>query len=153
MARFTINANGYNELVKRLAPERRKAIASAALLQGATFVRNVIRNNYRSLKPDSELWRGYVLYLFPSGTGAVVRRFYAKKRTGSGTLDRAYILNFIEKGATNRTTRGRGRYKSGLNRGSLPAYHVFSRGSRQAKEGALGLIRRKLLTEIAKMSK
>jgi hypothetical protein len=162
---FALDQQGFDKMVKALSPENRKKGTGRALRAGAVIVQDKIRGNYKKLKPKSDLDAAIVVYEFPSGEGAVVRRFY-QKGAQRPTADeekkspfyRAYILNFIEKGATDRKTKGKGKIRNGanyqgLNRGSIPATKFFRKGFNSSKNRALKEIERILLIEIAKQAK
>lgn len=162
---FALDSKGFDKMIEALSPENRKESTAKALRAGATIVQEKIRNNYSKLKPKSNLGRAIVLYGYPSGEGAVVRRFYKKGSKRPATADdkkspfyRAYILNFIEQGATDRRTKGRGQKRRGgnyygLNRGSIPATKFFRKGYNSSKNKSLKEIERVLLTEIAKQAR
>ena len=162
---FALDTKGFDKMIEALSPENRKKGTAKALRMGASVVRSKIRSNYEKIKPDSDLGRAIVLYEFPSGEGAIVRRFYKRGSKRPATEDekkspfyRAYILNFIEQGATDRKTKGKGQKRigpnyRGLNRGSIPRYRFFRKGYNSAKNKALKEIERVLLTEIAKQAR
>lgn len=162
---FSLDQRGFDKMVEALSPENRKKGVARALRAGANIAQEKIRRNYSRIKPDSDLGKAIVVYEFPSGEAAIVRRFYKKGAERPASNDekaspfyRAYILNFIEKGATDRKTKGKGRIRIGgnyvgLNRGSIPAYHFFRKGFVSSVNKALKEIERVLLVEIAKQAK
>lgn len=160
---FALDTKGFDKMVEALSPENRKKGTAKALRMGANVVQSKIRSNYKKLKPESDLDKAIVLYEFPSGEGAIVRRFYVKGGQGRNYKEgspfaRAYILNFIEHGAKDRKTKGKGQKRrgsqySGLNRGSIPATRFFRKGYNSSKNKALKEIERVLLTEIAKQAR
>ena len=162
---MSLDQKGFDKMVAALSPENRKKSVARALRAGAEVVQNKIRGNYAKIKPDSDLGKAIVLYEFPSGEGAIVRRFYMKGSKRPATDDekkspfwRAYVLNFIEQGATDRKTKGKGQKRigpqyRGLNRGSIPAYKFFRKGYNSSKNKAFKEIERVLLTELAKQAR
>ena len=163
-AQMSLDQRGFDKMVTALSPENRKKGVARALRAGANIVQNKIRANYSKIKPNSDLGKAIVLYEFPSGEGAVVRRFYAKGGIKSSEDDtkspfyRSYILNFIEKGATDRRTKGKGRIRrgpsyQGLNRGSIPAYKFFRKGYNSSRNKAFKEMERILLQELAKQAR
>lgn len=165
IAQMSLDQRGFDKMVEALSPENRKKGVARALRAGANIVQNKIRSNYERIKPDSDLGKAIVLYEFPSGEGAIVRRFYKKgsKRPESdeekkNPFYRSYILNFIEKGATDRRTKGKGKIRSGanwsgLNRGSIPAYKFFRKGFTSSRNKAFKEIEKILLQELAKQAR
>lgn len=165
IAQMSLDQRGFDKMVEALSPENRKKGVARALRAGANIVQNKIRSNYERIKPDSELGKAIVLYEFPSGEGVVVRRFYKKgsKRPASdeekkNPLYRSYILNFIEKGATDRRTKGKGKIRNGanwagLNRGSIPTYRFFRKGFTSSRNKAFKEIEKILLQELAKQAR
>lgn len=162
---MSLDQRGFDKMVANLSPENRKKGVARALRAGAEIVQNKIRRNYEKIKPDSDLGKAIVLYEFPSGEGAIVRRFYMKGSKRPETEDekkspfyRAYVLNFIEQGATARRTKGKGKIRQGtqwqgLNRGSIPAYKFFRKGYNSSRNKAFKEIERILLTELAKQAR
>lgn len=162
---FALDTKGFDKMIEALAPDRRKETTARALRAGANIVQNKIRSNYKKLKPKSDLDEAIVMYEYPSGEGAVVRRFYEKGSKRPATADekespfsRAYVLNFIEQGATDRKTKGKGQKRigpqyRGLNRGSIPRYRFFRKGYNSSKNKALKEIERILLAELAKQAR
>lgn len=155
---MSLDQKGFDKMVAALSPENRKKSVARALRAGAEIVQSKIRSNYAKIKPDSDLGKAIVLYEFPSGEGMVVRRFY--KKGGNPTSDekasplyRSYILNFIEQGASDRRTKGKGKVRRGLNRGSIPAYKFFRKGYSGSRNKAFKEIERVLLTELAKQAR
>ena len=152
------DSKGFDKMVEALSPERRKPILKDVMLRGAYIIRNKIREKYKSIKSDSNLDQAIVVHLYPSNEGAVIRRYYVKGGT-SRNYDsddpklRAYILNFIEQGATDRKLRGRGKYPQGTNRGSIPRYRFFRKGYNAGKNRAMKEIERTLLQELAKQAR
>jgi hypothetical protein len=160
IAQMSLDQKGFDKMVAALSPENRKKSVARALRAGAEIVRDKIRSNYAKIKPDSDLGKAIVLYEFPSGEGMVVRRFYKKGGNRRPTSDekasplyRSYILNFIEQGAADRRTKGRGKVRRGLNRGSIPAYKFFRKGYSGSRNKAFKEIERVLLTELAKQAR
>lgn len=161
---MSFDQRGFDRMVSALSPANRKEGVVRALRAGAKVIQDKIRSNYSRIKPKSDLGDAIVLYEFPSGEGAIVRRFYKKgsRRPDSdekkSPFYRAYILNFIEKGATDRKTKGKGRVRSGvryrgLNRGSIPAYNFFRRGYNSSRNKAFKEIERVLLQEISRQAR
>ena len=165
IAQMSLDQKGFDKMVAALSPENRKKSVARALRAGAEIVQNKIRSNYAKIKPDSDLDKAIVLYEFPSGEGMVVRRFYKKGGNRQSTSDekasplyRSYILNFIEQGASDRRTKGKGQKRigpqyRGLNRGSIPAYKFFRKGYNSSKNKAFKEIERVLLKELAKQAR
>ena len=160
---FSFDMKGYDKMVEAVSRDKRKDVVSHALRAGANIIQNKIRSNYRRLKPNSNLDKAIVLYEYPSGEGAIVRRFYVKGGLGSkydkdGPIYRSYILNYIENGARDRKTKGKGpkrngpRYR-GLNRGSIPATRFFRKGYNSSKNKAAKEIERLILSAIAKQAR
>lgn len=159
IAQMSLDQRGFDKMVANLSPENRKKGVARALRAGAEIVQNKIRGNYAKIKPDSDLGKAIVLYEFPSGEGMVVRRFY-KKGGNQPTSDekasplyRSYILNFIEQGASDRRTKGKGKFRQGLSRGSIPAYKFFRKGYNSSRNKAFKEIERVLLQELAKQAR
>lgn len=162
---MSLDQRGFDKMVANLSPENRKKGVARALRAGANIVQNKIRSNYEKIKPGSDLGKAIVLYEFPSGEGAIVRRFYKKGSKRPATEDekrspfyRSYILNFIEQGATDRRTKGKGQKRigpqyRGLNRGSIPAYKFFRKGYNSSRNKAFKEIERVLLQELAKQAR
>lgn len=155
---MSLDQRGFDKMVANLSPENRKKGVARALRAGAEIVQNKIRRNYEKIKPDSDLGKAIVLYEFPSGEGMVVRRFYKKggnrpSDEKASPLYRSYILNFIEQGASDRRTKGKGKFRQGLNRGSIPAYKFFRKGYNSSRNKAFKEIERVLLTELAKQAR
>ena len=98
-----------------------------------------------------------------SGEGGGVRRYYVKGGMGAkyGSQSpkyRAYILNFLEHGATDRKTKGKGRVRrgmewAGLNRGSIPALKFFRKGWGASRNKAVKEMERVLLKKIAELAR
>ena len=154
---FAFDKKGFDKLVENLSPESRKPVVREAIQTGAIIVRDKIRDKYRGIKPDSKLDKAIVAHIYPSGEGAVVRRFYVKGGTSrnyssDSPMLRAYILNFIEQGATDRQLKGRGKYPRGTNRGSIPAYKFFRKGMNAGKRRAIKEIERILLDKLSKQA-
>ena len=151
MQAFLLEDEGFKELADRLSPQNRRRALQDAMHAGGVFVRKTVRDVYKAGKPNSTLYNAIVLNLFPTGEGAIVRRFYVKGGTGellksNSDLLRGYILNFVEKGAKNRKTR------KGYNRGSIRAFRFFRRGVARSKNGAIELIRQSLLAALEKQA-
>lgn len=154
---------GFDKMMEAINEKNRKRVLRDAMLIGGTFVQRKIRAVYKSAKPDSDLDRAILVHLFPSGEGAVVRRLYvpggAGKKYGAGTpYYRSYILNFLEKGAKERRTKGRGKIRNGpkyagLNRGSIPALRFFARGRGRSLNKAFKEMERYVLVELAKQAR
>ena len=168
MLQFSLDQRGLDRMVEALKPENRKEGVARAIRAGASIIQNKVRSNYQRIKPESDLYKAIRLYKYPSAEGAVVRRFYVKGGVGAkykkgegrdaGPLYRAYILNFIEHGTSDRHTKGKGKkYRgarySGLNRGSIPASKFFRKGVTGSVNKAFKEIERQLLIEIAKQAK
>lgn len=158
-AAFILDAKGFDKMVEALGKDRRKPVLKSAMMKGASLVRENIRSTYKGMKPASDLDQAIVSYIYPSGEGAVVRRFYVKGGMGKnfdkeGPIYRSYILNFLEKGAKDRQTKGRGKRYAGkrLNRGSVPALKFFQRGRGRSRARAFKEIERHLLVELAKQA-
>lgn len=159
-AAFVLDTKGFDKMVAALAPDRRRPVLEKAMAQGSSLVRENIRKTYKAMKPASNLDEGIFSYVYPSGEGAVVRRFYVKGGAGKGfdpkgPLYRSYILNFLEKGARDRKTKGKGMRYAGkqLNRGSIPALKFFQKGRNRSRSRAFKEIERYLLTELAKQAR
>lgn len=159
---MSLDQRGFDRMVEALAPENRAKVARKALRAGANIIQNKVRSNYKRIKPDSDLDKAIVLYEFPSGEGAIVRRFFKKAMSRrddtTSPFRRAYILNYIENGAQNRKTKGKGKVRrgpnwAGLNRGSIPAYRFFRKGYNGSKNKAFKEIERVLLVELAKQAR
>ena len=152
------DTKGFDKMLDNLSPESRKPMLKNVMLKGSYIIRNKIREKYKSFKPGSDLDQAIVVHLFPSHEGAVVRRYYVKGGTARNYASdnpflRAYILNFINKGATDRKLKGKGKYPRGTNRGSIPATKFFRKGYNAGKNRALKEIERTLLQEIAKQAR
>lgn len=162
-AAFILDTKGFDRMMAALAPDRRRPVLESAMAQGSSLVRENIRKTYKAMKPASNLDEGIFSYVYPSGEGAVVRRFYVKGGAGKGfdpkgSLYRSYILNFLEKGARDRKTKGKGRVRRGkkyynLSRGSIPALKFFQKGRNRSRSRAFKEIERYLLTELAKQAR
>ena len=157
---FILDAEGIDKMLNALSPERRAPVLRKAMTEGAHFVKRNIRSVYKGLKPNSDLDKGIVAYVYPSGEGAIVRRFYikggaGKNYSGDNPLYRAYILNFLEKGAQNRVTKGKGKKFRWINksRGSIPALKFFQRGRTKSKARFFKDTERMILTELAKQAR
>ena len=162
MARaLLLDTKGFDKMVAAIAPDKRKEVLRGVMLRGINLMRDRIRAKYRAVKPGSDLGSAIVTYVYPSGEGATVRRFYIKGGTGSGfsktsSFYRAYILNFIEKGAQGRVTRGRvGTKYAGkrLNRGSIPAYKFFQKGFSGSRNAAYKQMEREVLAALAQLAR
>lgn len=158
-AALLLDRHGFDKMVENLSPENRKEVLKEAMLAGASAVQKSIRSIYRNQKPDSNLDKAIVLYIYPSGEGAVVRRFYVKGGQGrmynpNSPQYRSYILNFLEQGASDRKTKGKkGRYAGKeLNRGSIPALRFFRRGRTRGKRLALKEIEKILISKLTKQA-
>lgn len=158
-AAFILDTKGFDKMVEALGKDRRKPVLKNAMMKGASLVRENIRSTYKGMKPASDLDQAIVSYIYPSGEGAVVRRFYVKGGMGKnfdkeGPIYRSYILNFLEKGAKDRQTKGKGKRYAGkrLNRGSIPALKFFQRGRGRSRARAFKEIERYLLVELAKQA-
>ena len=159
---MSLDQRGFDRMMEALSPENRAKVTRKALRAGANIIQNKVRSNYKRIKPDSDLDQAIVLYEFPSGEGAIVRRFFKKamqqKGDGKSPFHRAYILNFIEHGAQGRRTKGKGKKRqgpnwAGLNRGSIPAYRFFRKGYNGSRNKAFKEIERILLVELAKQAR
>ena len=159
---MSLDQRGFDRMVEALAPENRAKVTRKALRAGANIIQNKVRSNYKRIKSDSDLDKAIVLYEFPSGEGAIVRRFFKKamqqKGDSKSPFHRAYILNFIEQGAQYRRTKGKGKTRrgsnwAGLNRGSIPAYRFFRKGYNSSRNKAFKEIERILLVELAKQAR
>lgn len=163
MARYgvlTLDKRGLDKMFDALSAENRKPALQRAMLAGAKVIQSSIRRNFSRIRPGSNLDKAIWVEVFPSGEGAVVRRFYVKGGAGSkfdknGPFYRSYILNFFEKGAQDRHTKGKGMKYRGqtLNRGSIPAYGFFRKGFSGSRNKAFKEIERIALQEIAKQSR
>ena len=157
-AGVAFDTKGFDKMLDNLSPESRKPILKDVMLKGAYIIRGKIREKYKGLKSNSNLDEAIVVHLYPSHEGAVVRRYYVKGGTArnyeaDNPFLRAYILNFIDKGATDRKLKGGGKYPKGTNRGSIPATRFFRKGYNSGKNRALKEIERTLLQEIAKQAR
>ena len=159
---FALDKRGFDKMISALAPENRKEGVRDAMIIGATIVRNKIRANYQKIKPQSDLYKGIHAEIYPSAEGAVVRRFYVKGGMGAqydkhSPVYRAYILNFIEKGATDRRTKGKGKssryFGHQMNRGSIPAYRFFAKGFSGSRNKAFREMERSILKTIADIAR
>ena len=155
---FSFDMKGFDKMLESVSRDNRKKVVSHALRAGANIIQNKIRSNYKKLKPDSNLDKAIVLYEYPSGEGAIVRRFYVKRGLGgkyskNGPIYRSYILNYIESGAKDRYTNGKGKFPRGLYRGSIPATRFFRKGYNSSKNKAAKEIERLILTAIAKQAR
>lgn len=160
---FSFDMRGFDKMVEAVSRDKRKDVVAHAMRAGANIIQNKIRSNYKKLKPGSNLDKAIVLYEYPSGEGAIVRRFYVKGGLGNkydkdGPIYRSYILNYIEKGATDRRTKGKGPKRNGpkyrgLNRGSIPATGFFRKGYNSSKNKAAKEIERLILSAIAKQAR
>ena len=155
-----LDTKGFDKMVNALSHDKRTPVLKEAMLRGGMVAREKIRASYQRKKPDSELYKAILVHLYPSGEGAVVRRLYVKGGTGDkfpkdSPYYRSYILNFLEKGAKPRTTKGKGRRYAGqmLNRGSIQAMRFFSRSRGPAMKKALKEMERYILVELAKMAR
>lgn len=157
-AAIILDTKGYDKIVAALSPEKRKPVLDEAMRAGAGIVQKSIRTVYKTAKPDSNLDKAIVRYIYPSAEGAIVRRFYVKggmgrNYSGDSPFYRSYILNFLEKGAQDRKTKGRGKYHGmQLNRGSIPPLKFFSKGRSRARNKAFKEIERILLVGLAKQA-
>lgn len=160
---IALDTKGFDKMLEAIDKKHRIPALKEALYVGVGMVQNKIRTNYKTAKPSSNLDQAIVPYMYPSGEGAGVRRWYVKGGMGArygrtSPIYRAYILNFLEKGAINRVTKGKGRKQrganyAGRNRGSIPALRFFRRGWSSTKNKALKEMERLLLIKIAKLSK
>lgn len=160
---FALDMRGFDRMIAAVSKEHRVTALKKAMYSSGGVVLNKIRSNYRSLKPRSDLWNAIVPFMYPSGEGVGVRRYYIKSGDGKhydqkSPKYRAYILNFIERGASARKTKGKGRrYRgakyAGLNRGSVPAAHFFQRGWNSSRERAFKEMERIILKEIAALAR
>lgn len=158
-AAFILDTRGLDRMVNALNKENRLPVLKNAMAKGSNLVRENIRSAYKGMKPASDLDQAIVSYVYPSGEGAVVRRFYVKGGMGKnfdkeGPIYRSYILNFLEKGAKGRHTKGKGKRYAGkkLNRGSIPALKFFQRGRGRSRAKAFKEVERYLLVELAKQA-
>lgn len=156
---LALDTRGFDKMVDALSKERRTPVLKKAMWQGATIIQKSIRKVYKDSKPNSDLDKAILVHIYPSGEGAIVRRHYVKGGQGRNynskdPLYRAYILNFLEKGAQNRKTEGKGaRYKGlQLNRGSIAALRFFSKGRSKSRNKAMREIERLLLVALAKQA-
>lgn len=158
-AAFILETKGFDKMVEALSPEKRKPVLKEAMLRGGGIVQRTIRSVYKESKPGSNLGKGILLHLYPSAEGATVRRLYvpggAGKRYAKGSpYYRSYILNFLNAGAKDRYTKGKGRYYGKtLSRGSIPALKFFQKGRNKARNKAFAEIERYLLVELAKQAR
>lgn len=154
-----LDTKGLDRMINALSPEKRTPVLKEAMLRGGMAAREKIRTRYQRSKPGSDLYEAIQLHLYPSGEGAVVRRLYVKGGTGNkfskdSPYYRSYILNFLEKGAVARKTRGKGQRYAGkvLNRGSIPALKFFQKGRYAGLKAAFKTMERYVLTELAKIA-
>lgn len=162
-AALAVDPEGFNRMLNNLSPENRKPALRAAMIQGGAEILGNIRRAYKRVKPNSNLDSAVVMEIYPSGEGAVVRRFYVKGGVGDGfpkdgSFFRSYILNFVDKGATDRRTKGKGKKYRGmryfnLSRGSIPASNFFSRGRRQGRSRIYKRMERTLLVALANQAR
>lgn len=148
---YDLDAAGFERMASNLDKKNRAKVLQEAMYRGGSFVRKTVRTVYKESKPQSTLGNAIMLHIYPSGEGAVVRRFYVKggeghKFNSKSDFFRAYILNILEKGGKDRKTR------RNYNRGTVPALRFFAKGTSRAKEGALGIIRRYLQVELIKQA-
>ena len=158
-AAFILDAKGLDRMFNSIAPQNRKRVLKEAMDMGSRLVQMNIRATYSAAKPNSDLYKGIVRYIYPSAEGAVVRRFYIKRGRGrnydsKSPLFRSYILNFLERGATARLTRGKGAryYGKQLNRGSIPALKFFQKGRNKSRQKAFREIERFVKAELTKQA-
>ena len=158
-AAFILDTKGLDKMFNSIAPQNRKRVLKEAMDMGSRLVQMNIRSVYSAAKPNSELYKGIVRHIYPSAEGAVVRRFYIKRGQGKNynsksPLFRSYILNFLERGATARRTRGKGAryYGKQLNRGSIPALKFFQKGRNKSKQKAFREIERFVKAELTKQA-
>lgn len=160
---LALDVRGFNKMVEAVDAKHRTPALKKAMYSAGSVVLNKVRGNYRALKPQSDLWQGIVPFMYPSGEGVGVRRYYIKGGQGKnydrqGAQYRAYILNFVEQGATDRQTKGKGRVRrgprySGLYRGSIPKTQFFRKGWTGSRERAFKEMERVLLKKIADLAR
>jgi hypothetical protein len=153
---LSIDTKGLDKLVDNLSKKNRTPVLKKAMWHGASIVQKSIRSVYKSQKPNSDLDNAITMHIYPDGEGAVVRRYYIKGGQGRNyssddPLYRAYILNFLEKGAKDRKTKGKGRRYAGLelNRGTIPALKFFSKGRSRSRSRAMKEIEKILLEALS----
>jgi hypothetical protein len=160
---IALDTKGFDKMVEAIDKEHRKPALKKAMFAGVGIVRAKIREKYYAAKPQSNLGEAIVPFMYPSGEGGGVRRFYVKGGMGNqfgaqSPAYRAYILNFLEKGAADRKTTGQGRIRWGpqfadLNRGSIPALKFFKKGWGASRNKAVKEMERVLLREIADLAR
>lgn len=159
-AAFLFDTHGFDKMVEALSKENREPALSKAMFTGARMVQENIRKAYKSAKPNSNLGDAIMFHVYPSYEGAAVRRFYVKGGVGlnfgkESPLYRSYVLNFLEKGAKERLTKGKlgSRYpRQRLNRGSIPALKFFQKGKNRGRNKILKAIEKVLTEELAKQA-
>lgn len=161
-AAFLLDTQGFDKLVEALSKENREPALKKAMFTGARMVQENIRKAYKSAKPNSKLGDAIMFHAYPSYEGTVVRRFYVKGGVGmqfgkDSPLYRSYILNFLEKGASDRRTRGKGKVRRGmkyynLSRGSIPALKFFQKGKNRGRNKIFKAIEKVLTEELAKQA-
>lgn len=164
---LSLDTTGADKMLANLAPDKRAKVAREAFAIGAAVVRNVIRGHYSQAKPGSDKAQAIVMHTYPKGTGAVVRRYYSRRATGTAIQDKAYILSILEVGAAEggtvpRNTKGKskkgGKYAKRfldheMNRGILLPLRFFRRGRRVARPIASAAIARKLQKELTQLAR
>ena len=160
---IALDTKGFDKMIEAIDEEHRKPALKEAMYVGVGIVRSTIRAKYRAAKPQSNLDEAIVPFMYPTGEGGGVRRFYVKGGMGNqfgaqSPAYRAYILNFLEKGATDRRTKGKGRVRrgakfAGLNRGSIPALRFFRKGWSASRNKAVKEMERVLLKKIAELAR
>lgn len=160
---IALDTKGFDKMLQSIDKEHRKPALKEAMYVGVGIARAKIRERYHDAKPNSNLGEAIVPFMYPSGEGAGVRRFYVKGGLGNrydsqSPKYRAYILNFLEQGATDRRTKGKGRIRHGrnyfgLNRGSIPALKFFRKGWNASRNKAVKEMERVLLKKIADLAR
>ena len=159
-AGFLLDSKGFDRMIENLSKEKRTPVLKAAMTKGAVIIRDSVRGKYSASKPNSDLYKGIVKYVYKSGEGAIVRRFYTKAgksfQDKKSPLWRSYILNFWEKGTIQRLTKGKfgSRYpRQRLNRGALKGIRFFSKGVSSSKNKAYRNMENFVLRQIAKQAR
>ena len=160
---IALDKKGFDKMIEAIDKEHRVPALKEAMYTGVGIVRAKIRAKYHAAKPQSNLDEAIVPFMYPSGEGGGVRRYYVKggmgvKHDSRSPKYRAYILNFLEQGAADRKTKGKGRVRrgmewAGLNRGSIPALKFFRKGWGASRNKAVKEMERVLLKKIAELAR
>lgn len=160
---IALDTKGFDKMIEAIDERHRTPALKEAMYTGVGIVRAKIREKYAIAKPKSKLGEAIVPFMYPTGEGGGVRRYYVKGGMGNSfgsqsPAYRAYILNFLEKGANDRRTKGRGRIRrgakfAGLNRGSIPALRFFKKGWSASRNRAVKEMERVLLKKIAELAR